>query len=306
MLTDEINARIEENKSLLDMAILHMDERAVLVIKQRIFILEKMIDDMGASYNMETEATEIESLSSESHTHGRTAEDILAEIIFEDERKMLLENARKTVSHNGITYDMIREELVLQAMHDFRTQPDYIQNRQEGVTKFLTVAEMRDFEQKVSNGEWSYSFMVEHLCKMADSFRNQPQQVREEVSAEDIGKAIKWAGENYFVDAIGNWVDALNNIIPIEKITTEYLQSHPVNTGDGWLKVEDGLPLTYKKGYWDGTMSDFVLTIDNNGNYKIGCVCRGTLDGVIFSEWYDETNLEMGTPIKWQPSPPVQ
>lgn len=32
---------IEENKSILAMAELHMDERAILVIKQRIFDLEK-------------------------------------------------------------------------------------------------------------------------------------------------------------------------------------------------------------------------------------------------------------------------
>jgi hypothetical protein len=32
---------IEENKSILAMAELHMDERAVLVLKQRIFDLER-------------------------------------------------------------------------------------------------------------------------------------------------------------------------------------------------------------------------------------------------------------------------
>ena len=45
----------------------------------------------------------------------------------------------------------------------------------------LTVAEMKDFEQKVNTGEWSYSFMVETLCKMADSYRTQPQEGMEEV-----------------------------------------------------------------------------------------------------------------------------
>jgi len=34
---------IEENKSILAMAELHMDERAVLVLKQRIFELEKSV-----------------------------------------------------------------------------------------------------------------------------------------------------------------------------------------------------------------------------------------------------------------------
>lgn len=36
-----IEGMIQENKSILEMAKLHMDERAVLVIQQRIFELEK-------------------------------------------------------------------------------------------------------------------------------------------------------------------------------------------------------------------------------------------------------------------------
>ena len=113
-------------------------------------------------------------INAESHTHGRTAEEIeaLAEkIIWAD----------NTVGTGDVKHE--KKGFVKgynQAMHEFRTQPDYIQNRQEGVTKFLTVAEMKDFEQKVTNGEWSYSFMVEHLCKMADNYRPQPQEARDE------------------------------------------------------------------------------------------------------------------------------
>lgn len=37
-----ISKQIEENKSILAMAELHMDERAIVVLKQRIFDLEKL------------------------------------------------------------------------------------------------------------------------------------------------------------------------------------------------------------------------------------------------------------------------
>ena len=130
----------------------------------------------------------IDLLSKESTpTHGRTAEEISLET-----KKALMEEAKKysSVTNMGVTFNNPdkyaafrdgQESGYTQAMHDFRNQPDYIQNRQEGVTKFLTVAEMKDFEQKVNTGEWSYSFMVETLCKMADSYRTQPQEGMEEV-----------------------------------------------------------------------------------------------------------------------------
>lgn len=41
----EISARIEENQSMLKMAELHMDERACLVLRQRIFNLQKLFDE---------------------------------------------------------------------------------------------------------------------------------------------------------------------------------------------------------------------------------------------------------------------
>lgn len=43
-LYSEIKARIDENKSFLKMAELHMDERATTVINQRIFQLERELD----------------------------------------------------------------------------------------------------------------------------------------------------------------------------------------------------------------------------------------------------------------------
>lgn len=76
-------------------------------------------------------------------------------------------------------------------------QPTITHDRQEGVTKFITVAEMRDFEQKVSTGEWSYTHMVNHLCKMAEQYRNQPQQVREwKEECERLAKVAEfWQGK---------------------------------------------------------------------------------------------------------------
>jgi len=41
----EIEGRIEENESMLKMAELHMDERACMVLRQRIFNLEKLLDE---------------------------------------------------------------------------------------------------------------------------------------------------------------------------------------------------------------------------------------------------------------------
>lgn len=48
-----------------------------------------------------------------------TKEEILNRLVGEDNVKMLLADARLTRVHNGISYDMVREELVLEAMEQY-------------------------------------------------------------------------------------------------------------------------------------------------------------------------------------------
>lgn len=56
------------------------------------------------------------------HTHSETpmtAENFLQEILLDDASKLLLEESEKTISHNGISYLMVRKDLAIKAMNDF-------------------------------------------------------------------------------------------------------------------------------------------------------------------------------------------
>ena len=75
---------------------------------------------------------------------------------------------------------------------------------------------------------------IKAINQAMHDFRTQPQQVREEVSAEDIKEALT------------KIMSLCDNENPTHEqiwhIAHDALQSHPVNTGDGWVKVEDRLP----------------------------------------------------------------
>ncbi len=70
-----------------------------------------------------------------------------------------------------------------------------------------------------------------------------------------------------------------------------------------WVRVEDRTPIATEKGNWDGERSQLVLTIDEKGKHSIARVYEGCMDGHKFSEWYDERDFDIETPLYWMPLP---
>lgn len=56
---------------------------------------------------------------SSSQQGGATAEEVLDRIILEHDAKFLLSYGEKEMSHNGISYLMVKKDLVVAAMHEY-------------------------------------------------------------------------------------------------------------------------------------------------------------------------------------------
>lgn len=72
--------------------------------------------------------------------------------------------------------------------------------------------------------------------------------------------------------------------------------NHPENYGlqpvNQWISVEDGCPLCYSTGDWDGRQSDVVLAETITGKKFLAQCYEGVVDGSEFYDWYqvDEIN----------------
>jgi hypothetical protein len=75
---------------------------------------------------------------------------------------------------------------------------------------------------------------------------------------------------------------------------------------NGWIKVEDRLPIPYEKGEWDGDRSGFVLVIDIDGLYHLAGLYSGFMDGFSFDEFFDTNDREVSNVIAWQPLPKAE
>lgn len=109
------------------------------------------------------------------------------------------------------------------------------------------IGHLKIFRKRIPINDEEARQLKDGIIKAMHDFRTKPQQVREEVRAEDMEKqAEQWADECYERDDISEtemsykdlWDNRKHNFIEGAK----WMQSHPVNTGDGWVKVEGGLP----------------------------------------------------------------
>lgn len=68
-----------------------------------------------------------------------------------------------------------------------------------------------------------------------------------------------------------------------------------------WVIAEDENPICYESGDWDGKRSDFVLTEDSEGNYRVARMYEGFMDGSDFANWYDndDNDLDQYTIVRW-------
>jgi len=78
----------------------------------------------------------------------------------------------------------------------------------------------------------------------------------------------------------------------------------PAPVQDGWISVESKTPIAYKTGNWDGMKSDPVFTKnDKTGEYHVGVMYEGYLDGNHFKDWYDLNDYEIDTPTHYMEIP---
>lgn len=66
-----------------------------------------------------------------------------------------------------------------------------------------------------------------------------------------------------------------------------------------WKNVKDETPNAYKKGHWDGSMSDPVVAMDKNGKFHIAVVYEGYMDGSHFIDFYDDRDFELSDIEYW-------
>lgn len=77
------------------------------------------------------------------------------------------------------------------------------------------------------------------------------------------------------------------------------LKEHAANK-EGWVRVEDGTPICYQTGDWDGKRSELVLC-ENSKGYHVALVYEGVMDGAKFSDWFDKDDWSIETPFRWKP-----
>lgn len=115
--------------------------------------------------------------------------------------------------------------------NDELIKADYIEACSDNRKLRKMLAEVTGLSRIATVEEYASQF------KAMEEHRTQPQQVREEGSAEDIKEAadnwvfeingMRWSNnDNTAGDNFGSFIAGAN-----------WMKSHPVNTGDGWVKV---------------------------------------------------------------------
>lgn len=66
-----------------------------------------------------------------------------------------------------------------------------------------------------------------------------------------------------------------------------------------WTEIEEGLPICYESGSWDGKRSDNVLVELEDGTYDVGVLYSGYMDGSEFNDWYSKNDYEINV-VSWK------
>lgn len=66
-----------------------------------------------------------------------------------------------------------------------------------------------------------------------------------------------------------------------------------------WNCIKTSRPLATERGCWDGLRSDKVLVCDMNRKYHVATMYEGSLDGVEFCDFYDESDYEIKNVAYW-------
>ena len=69
---------------------------------------------------------------------------------------------------------------------------------------------------------------------------------------------------------------------------------------DGWISVEERLPLAFLTGNWDDKKSEPVLVKTKDNKYFIAVTYQGTMDGNEFCDWYDDRDFEIKDVVSWK------
>lgn len=73
-----------------------------------------------------------------------------------------------------------------------------------------------------------------------------------------------------------------------------------VGLAQKWIDVNDELPICYESGKWDGLRSDCYLVKDKKGQYYIGRLYSGILDGYKFNDWGDNDGFDLENITHWK------
>ena len=73
-----------------------------------------------------------------------------------------------------------------------------------------------------------------------------------------------------------------------------------------WKELKLQKPNSYKRGNWDGRMSDEILICDDRGYFFVGFCYQGTLDGNEYCNFYDKNDSEIEDVVRWAEIPEPQ
>lgn len=68
---------------------------------------------------------------------------------------------------------------------------------------------------------------------------------------------------------------------------------------EGWISVDDRLPICTDKGDWDGLKSEKVFVRNKSGNYFESVLYSGIIDGNKFNDFYDSYGFEINDVTHW-------
>lgn len=73
-----------------------------------------------------------------------------------------------------------------------------------------------------------------------------------------------------------------------------------------WNKLSDKKPICYKKGHWDGKVSDRILINDSEGYVYLGTCYEGEDESGYFCVFYDDDEWEIENVTHWAYIPEIK
>jgi len=198
---------------------------------------------------------------------------------------------------------MIKQEVGNYKSFDSKLMEDYAKYYHEQQSQ--QVSESVEGYNIMTPVEWRESrdlpaLTAHEILLMEEYLKDVLQQSQSNVQNMHIG-SVDWEilyaqFHNEFVNGYGG----KEGITKTPHDIFNWFKSRLAGSSDGWISVENRIPICCESGNWDGLRSEKVLCSDKHGNYFICNVYHGRLDGHIFTNWYDRNDFEVEDIVKWK------